>query len=312
MLNFESELKNEEEIVSIIRRNGNKEIWKIDFDFLKKNYQDNLLTSIPSEDLSTRKKVKNNSLINLLLQRLDQSSPYIESDNKKTISNIEQAAKILSVLSDEGQIMDFLSSNKDIRVFSDINNFDLSQNIFEGKWSQTLIMSCGARIGKGEVGLKLKFAFDLKNKEPDFVSHDKKIRLAVKYFSNGKGIVKNSDNPLATTDKLINSIKKLSNVKSTPKTIGVVWVKDNVISNLHPENKKQIKEICDKLKNEFVFEHGTNGILAVYNNKSKLITHENVLEELNVNSILTKTKRCMFNLANVENKRTSIEDFVSL
>ena len=302
------ELNKNEEIVSIMRRSGDKEIWKINFEDLNKNFSNNLISKLSHNNKN--QKENQDIFIQVLLNKLDKNSPYITNNKKETLKNIKEAASILSQLSDVGQIMDFLCSNEDITIFSDINKFNFDENIFGGSWNKTLLMNCPQRIGKGEIGLKLRFAFDLKNKEPDFISFDKKFKLAVKYFSNGKGIVKNSDSPLNTTNKLINFIQKISNSKKTPKTIGVVWVKDYVFDNLSFENKKKVKEICDKLKQEFVSEHGTNGIIAVYDNKSKLITNENVLTELHVNSILTTTKRCMFNLSNIENKRTSIEEFV--
>lgn len=290
-----------EEIVTIKRRSGTREIWKINFSELSSN-NITLLETFNSNNIEVIE-----PLLNLMKDRLHPNSPYIVPGNElQTIKNLQKALKIICYITDPGQVMDFLWQNSDIKIFQDINKFDLTQNILYKPWNDTIKFDLGPRIGRGEICIKLKFAFDLVSKEPDFISFDKKKRFSIKFFGNGKGKVKNSDKPLNGTNEFLAKIKSIIK-KELPPTIGVDFINEN-IKKINYEDCIFLLNQINKMKNSFLTEHGINGIISVYDKNTKFINLDNFNEELEFNSILTSTKRSMFNLKNIENKCSSVEE----
>jgi hypothetical protein len=217
-----------EELISIVRENGDEEIWNVDLD--------GDMISNAKKVASEKGRINYESLgfKSIDKERLDAAFDF--GQKYSTVSKGQLARAILNVQEDP-------DSGGVRQPWPGIQD---ALKIVRKHWAQTLLWPPANRKGRGEATFHIAFESVLQNEEPDFnVSGDE--RYSIKYFSNtATSSARNAGTPSDATLKSLTAfakaihlddwLKKQINTSNVYASFGDMAKRFGNNSNLKPDN----------------------------------------------------------------------------
>lgn len=164
------------------------------------------------------------------------------------------------------KIMQFKSAGNEL--FAPLSGIDQAVSVMNEFWLDTLSWPRPSGKGAGEAAMHLAFESDLSAREPDFVSADGSVKIALKYMGpSGKTPVRTGGSS-GMIRTLILNIQDL--LELGPMPTDRAWGPkdlDLILSGMDPDGYallhavEALKEKFDEIKVECVREHGSDGVI---------------------------------------------------
>lgn len=188
--------------------------------------------------------------------------------------------------------------------------------VLQSDWlTEMLFWAPTNRIGKGEAAVKLAFKSDLSADEPDFVSHDGKVKLSLKFFGDdGSGTVRGGEAAGAKYQDLIKEIISITGstlILKVPTYSATQLTSD--LMKLNPAERgdaiNKLREIVTAAKLTLLEEHNPDAILAFDGVKGvSIIDRTNYANSLSLYSFRGPAGRVEFYGPNVSGRRKTFEN----